>query len=121
MTTATAPGLGDRLCVFLRHDDGTETPVEWSIYAGGLEGPNRYYRIHYLHASGETDTFDTTIDLNAADGALCEAVDAYRRRVHDWTTRNNTLSASFLTALYALFADDPWMAYSSARAFEEVD
>lgn len=120
MATASAPGLGEILCVFLRHDDGTETPIEWSIYAGGLEGSSRYYRIHYTDTSGEKNTFDTTVDLNASDATLCEALDAYRRRIHDWIT-SNTLSASFLTALYALFAEDPWMAYSSARAFEEVD
>lgn len=111
------PIPADRLGVFLRHDDGREAPIEWSIYAGGLEGASRYYRIRYTHPGITVETFDATVDLNGTDATLCAALDAYRGRVNGWVA-SNTLSSSFLSALYALFAEDPWMSYSSLDAVD---
>lgn len=115
------PILGDRLGVFLRYDDGSEAPIEWSVYAGGIEGSSRYYRIHYVHTNGASDTFDTTIDVDAAEAPLRGSLEAYRTRIHDWMRGHAALSAGCMDAIRTLFAEDPWMSYSSACALNEVD
>ena len=112
----------ETLGVFLRYDDGSESPIEWSVYAGGLEGARRFYRIRYATADPDVKPIELTavLQTDATNPEIQTLVADFRNRIHAWLDTMQ-VSQYCLNAVYSLLEEDPWMSQALRAFLSDVD
>jgi hypothetical protein len=88
---------------FSEHADG---PM-WSVSGGSLEGTTRFYRVQY-----DGRSFEAVLKPEGGGGAATEwdeAAERFLLEVQDWLKSHEGLDDTFLSAVYMLFREDPWL------------
>lgn len=92
-------------------NDGNDTAdaPHWSVSGSSLEGTTRFYRVYY--DDGVTPYAAETVlkPAAAAAGDVAAAAERFLLEVQGWLNTRSGLDDTFLSALYRLFHEDPWL------------
>jgi hypothetical protein len=115
------PGGLDHLYRF-HANNGTASGPQWSVSGSSLEGTTRFYRVYYDDDDGTPYAAEAVLKPSATGGD--EEAERFLLAVQGWLhTRGSGLNDVFLSALYQLFHEDPWLqtAIHVIVAIEPVD